>query len=240
MDTERYLAEVLEQLSAASTQDACVRIAARAASDLAEAYGLCLLSADGDDSLIALAGHDPLYVCNLRNSGLYREAAAQRRASDFNSRTLWAKEDLITLPNGQQRRIRVALIVPMRTDTHMAVGFFWQPGQMAAPHRSRLLEVLARALDLGARSWQKDKEHAARQSEQRRTSAELQHRLRNNLALVRSIIRRSHETAESAEQFALHVEARIAALTRIQGALVAAAAVDIEGLIRAELIACAV
>ena len=78
--------------------------------------------------------------------------------------------------------------------------------------------------------------------DERRASAELQHRLRNNLALMRSVIRRSNETAESAEEFALHLDARIGALARTQGMLAAAGAVgvELEELVRTELIASAV
>jgi len=242
MDPERYLAAIFGELAAASSQDACVRIAAQAASDLAEAYGLCLLTAHGDDSVIALAHRPQLYLCNLRNSGLYRAAAALRQAGSDGSQTLWAKEDFITLPSGQQRPIRVALIVPMKADDHLAVSFFWQPGQSTDAQRARRVELLAKALDLAASGWRRDEERAARQLEQQRIAAHVQHRLRNNLALMRSIIRRSHETAESGEHFALHLEARIAALTRIQGALAAAGAagLDLEELIRTELLASAV
>src|SRR5262249_1330324 len=135
MDAERYLAEVFDELSAAGSQDACVQIAVQAACELAEAYGLCLLTADGDDSLVALANREQLYLCNLRNSGLYRAAASLRRVGADSTRTIWGKEDFITLPNGQRRSIRVALIVPMKAAGHLAVGFFWQPGQEVDPQR---------------------------------------------------------------------------------------------------------
>ena len=122
------------------------------------------------------------------------------------------------------------------------MGFFWQPGQATAPQRTRQLELLAKTLGLAAAAWRKDDENAARQRDQQRISADLQHRLRNNLALMRSIIRRSHETAESAEHFALHLEARIGALSRIQAVLAAAgeAGIEFEELVRTELIASAV
>ena len=242
MDMERYLAEVFDELTDAVTLDARVLIAARAASALADACGVCLLSADGDDSLVALAREQPLYLCNLQRSGLYRAALSLRQVEARNSRTLWGKEDLIMLPTGHQQRIDVSLIVPLAVASHAALAFFWQPGQHADRKRTRCLELLAKAFDLIACSRWKDEEHAARHRDQLRIATELRHRLRNNLALVRSIIRRSHETAESTEHFALHLEARIGALTRIRGALVTAGAcgVEIEELIRTELLASAV
>jgi two-component system CheB/CheR fusion protein len=95
---------------------------------------------------------------------------------------------------------------------------------------------------MAACGWCKDAEHALRQRDQAHVSTEAQHRLRNNAALIRSIIRRSNETAESAEHFALHLEARIGALSRTQAVLTTAAdsGVELEDLVRSELIANAV
>lgn len=236
MDVERYLGEVFDGLTSAPSQDACVQIAARAAGELGGAYGTCLLSATGADSTVALVAQSQLYLCDMQSSGMYRTAAALRRSAHTDSRTLWGREDFATSPNGERRRLGMTLIVPMKAPSHLAVGFLWQPGE--DQQRTRTLVLLAKALDLAASGWRKYEDNALRQ----RNTASVHHRLRNNLALVRSIVRRSHETAESAEHFALHLEARIGALTRIQGAVVAAgeAGVDLEELFRTELIASAV
>jgi len=233
-DPERYLAGIFDELTAVGTVDAGARIAVQAAAELADVDGLCLVSPDGDRCVVALAQQPETYLCDLRNSGLYRASARQ---------LLWGKEDVIQLPTGEHRRIGVALIVPLQaTSGYAAVGFFWQPGQAADREATRKIELLARALGLAACRWRMDEEHAARQRDQQRTTAELQHRLRNILALLRSIIRRSRETADSAEHFALHLEARIGALARMQGTLAAIgkADVELEDLIRTELSACAV
>jgi len=107
---------------------------------------------------------------------------------------------------------------------------------------TRTLELLAKALGLAASAWRKDDEYAASERNQHRISADLKHRLRNNLAQTRSIIRRSQEIAESVEHFALHLEARIGAVGRLQGALTTAgdAGIELEELVRTELIASAV
>jgi two-component sensor histidine kinase len=228
MDPERYLAEVFDQLTAAGTRDASVRIAVQAANELAQVDGLCLLSAAGERCVVALAQQQLIHQCDLRNSGLYRTAAPLFRSEATRSRTLWGKEDFIALPTGEQLRVGVALIVALQAATgYAAVGFFWQPGRTPDSNGTRKLQLLAKALGLTASAWQK---------------ADLQHRLRNNLALMRSIIRRSHETAESAEHFALHLEARVGALGRMQGAsaTAGAAGVELEELVRTELIASAV
>jgi two-component system, chemotaxis family, CheB/CheR fusion protein len=102
----------------------------------------------------------------------------------------------------------------------------------AAATREELLRIATRvAAELGRQL-----------REERHAAAEVQHRLRNNLALMRSIVRRWNETAESAEQFALHLDARLGALARTHGLLLAAgsAGVELEELVRTELIASAV
>jgi len=69
--------------------------------------------------------------------------------------------------------------------------------------------------------------------------AELQHRVRNVLATVRSLVRRTMETGESVEQVSALLDGRITALARTQALLTraAGAGVDLEGLIREELLA---
>ncbi len=64
-----------------------------------------------------------------------------------------------------------------------------------------------------------------------------QHRFRNILSFVRSIVRRTMQSAESPEEFALHLEGRISALARTQSALnlPGVNGVEIEDLVRAEL-----
>jgi two-component sensor histidine kinase len=243
MDSEQYLANVFDQLTAAGTRDASVRIVVQAANELAQVDGLCMMSSVGERCVVALAQQQLIHQCDVRNSSLYRTASPLFRSEASGSRVLWGKEDCIVLPTGAQLRIGVALIVALHAASgYAAAGFFWQPGRTPDSNGTRKLQLLAKALGLSASAWQKDEEHATHQRDQRLVSADLQHRLRNNLALMRSVIRRSHETAESAEHFALHLEARVGALGRIQGAstTAGAAGVELEELVRTELIASAV
>jgi two-component sensor histidine kinase len=243
MDPERYLVDVFDTLTSADGWDTSVQIVVGAAYELAAVDGMCLLSAGGERCVVALAQRQQLHLCDLRNSGVYRAAAPLLRGETTGSRTLWGKEDFIALPTGEQLRIGVALIVPLHAASgHSAVAFLWQPGRTTGVQGTRTLELLAKAWGLAASAWRKDEEHAADRRHQQRISADLKHRLRNNLAQTRSIIRRSQETAESAEHFALHLEGRIGALGRMQGALMTAgdAGVDLEELVRTELIASAV
>jgi two-component system, chemotaxis family, CheB/CheR fusion protein len=68
---------------------------------------------------------------------------------------------------------------------------------------------------------------------------ELQHRVRNTLGVIRSIARRSAETAESIEDYSAHLEGRINALARTQNTLTRGpeARVDLQGLVLEELAA---
>jgi len=75
-----------------------------------------------------------------------------------------------------------------------------------------------------------------------RRQGDLQHRVRNAIAVIRSIVRRTAETSETVEDFASHLDGRIGALSRVQ--LVVArdpwAGFDLAELIYEELRACAV
>jgi two-component system CheB/CheR fusion protein len=73
---------------------------------------------------------------------------------------------------------------------------------------------------------------------QRLLLAELQHRVRNSLGVVRSIVRRSAETSTSVEEYASHLDGRLNAFTRTQ-ALVTRdpdGGVDLEYLVVEELL----
>jgi PAS domain S-box-containing protein len=69
--------------------------------------------------------------------------------------------------------------------------------------------------------------------------AELQHRVRNILAVIRSIISRSNDGERSTEEYVQHLQGRISALARTQVLLTrrAGASVDLEDMIRDELLA---
>jgi two-component sensor histidine kinase len=49
--------------------------------------------------------------------------------------------------------------------------------------------------------------------------AELQHRVRNTLAVIRSISRRTAATSETADDYAMHLDGRIDAFARVQAAV---------------------
>jgi len=67
--------------------------------------------------------------------------------------------------------------------------------------------------------------------------ADLQHRVRNILALVRSIVSRTVETSETVEDLSAHLDGRLSALARTQVQLTRGPRVDLESLVRDELLA---
>ena len=70
---------------------------------------------------------------------------------------------------------------------------------------------------------------------------ELQHRVRNLLAVVRSISARTGETSATVEDFAMHLEGRLSALARTQMVLTRfpEGGIDLETMVREELLAAA-
>lgn len=67
--------------------------------------------------------------------------------------------------------------------------------------------------------------------------AELQHRVRNTLAVVRSIVRRSAQSATDVEDYTMHLEGRIDAFARVQASITRdpARGVDLEYLVAEQL-----
>ena len=165
-----------------------MRIAAQAASELANAEGVCILSAAGDGCVVALAHREQLYVCDLRNSGLYRAASPLLRGEASGSRTLWGKEDFIALPTGEQLRIGVALIVPLQPATGSCRrGILLAAGTDRGLARRAQARTAGEGLGAGRQRMEEGRRVCnARARAAARISADLQHRLRNNLALMRS------------------------------------------------------
>lgn len=68
--------------------------------------------------------------------------------------------------------------------------------------------------------------------------AELQHRVRNILAMIRSVARRTAETSDTVREYAQHLEGRINAMARTQAILSREPGnpVDLEGIVQSELL----
>lgn len=84
------------------------------------------------------------------------------------------------------------------------------------PAELRQIAILFR--DVTARK-RVERELGESEARLQRLLAELQHRVRNTLAVVRSIARRSAESSRTVEDYAMHLDGRIAAYARIQAAM---------------------
>jgi PAS domain S-box-containing protein len=112
-----------------------------------------------------------------------------------------------------------------------AQGYRWHQTR-ASPLRAgdgRIVEWLGSSTDV--------EELRALQRRQELLVAELQHRVRNLLAMIRSIGRRTAMNADSVEDYSQHLEGRISALARTQALLTReiGRGVDLQNLVRDEL-----
>ncbi|WP_336490591.1 sensor histidine kinase [Methylobacterium nigriterrae] len=86
--------------------------------------------------------------------------------------------------------------------------------------RQRLQKATARADEAERQLADAERHCAALQDEKHQLVGELQHQVRNLLAVVRSVARRSGETSESVEDYAMYLDGRLTALARVHGAMV--------------------
>jgi len=112
--------------------------------------------------------------------------------------------------------------------------------------RHRPTDRQLRSLDLLARQAadlieQRQAETSLREGERHAQTllAELQHRVRNTLSVVRSIARRTAENTDSADDMLAHFQGRLDAFSRVQAALTRSpdSTVDLASLIEDELVA---
>jgi len=119
------------------------------------------------------------------------------------------------------------------------ISTHWREAHTPNEAELRLLDILARqAADFIERTR---KEAALRESELRAQTllAELQHRVRNTLAVVRSIARRTADNSTSVDSMLAHFQGRLDAFSRVQAALTRKpdAGIDLTSLIEEEMVA---
>lgn len=240
LDFTLRLSRGLRRIASAQNGNEALLATARAAHELADVAGVCVVPTDpshylistvDDSKVLALAGDSPLprLVASAADG---REAIVQHRPHME-----------VELPAGRHFLAEILLSVPLAAESgYQALGFFWRDGRVPSTEQVTQLPALAWAACLALQSSQRADELRHAREQRRSEMTELQHRVRNVLALVRSIIRRSSDAAESLEEFASHLEARISAVARTQAALIfdGRTGPELEDLVRAELIANAV
>jgi two-component system CheB/CheR fusion protein len=111
--------------------------------------------------------------------------------------------------------------------------------EMAREGEARWMAVSIYPATSGLSVFLRDVSERKRAEErQRMLMAELQHRVKNILAVVRSITARTLEASEGLDDFAAHFDGRLSALARAQGALArqAGAALELDEIVREELL----
>lgn len=240
IDLSQRLSGGLQRIAAAHSRDGVLSAVTSLAHELASTDGVCALPRDYSQCLIATAEHPG--VQSLRNGPSLQRlvaSAAEGREGMVRHRP----EMEIDLPAGKRLRAETILTVPLGlASAYLAIGFLWRAGQAPSAEQVALLPILAWATSMALQAHDKDEELQRSREQQRTQTVELQHRVRNILAQVRSIIRRSSYAGETAEDFSSHLEARVSALARTQGSLALDGRVgsDLEDLIRAEFTANAV
>lgn len=238
--SSQQLSGGLQRIAAAQSRNAVLSAATSVAHELARADGVCALPKDYSHYLISTA-EDP-EVQSLRNEPSLQRlvaSAAQAREGVVRHRP----EMELELPAGKRLLAETILTVPLGlASAYIAIGFFWRAGHAPSSEEIAMLPTLAWATSMALQAQHKEEELQRAREDRRTQTIELQHRVRNILALVRSIIRRSSYVAESAEDFSSHLEGRVSALARTQGSLAMDGRVgaDLEDLVRAEFAANAV
>jgi two-component sensor histidine kinase len=240
LDLSRRLNSGLKAIASAHSEDAVLGATTTAAKELADVAGLCAVTADGSHCVISTPEYGSVSTLD-GGSSLQRLIAGAAAGGE----TIVQHRPLmeVELPSGRRLLAETLLTVPVSEESgYLGIAFFWRDGITPGTAQLTLLPGLAWTCCLALRAQLQETRLQEDRIEQQSQISEIQHRARNVLATVRSIIRRSGQTAESPEEFASHLEARISALARTQGALTVDqhSGPELEDLIRAELTANAV
>jgi two-component sensor histidine kinase len=239
-DLARRLNSGLKRIASAHGIDSVLRATAAAARELANAAGLCAVPADQARCVISTPELGTV-IGPDSDSSLQRLIATAIAGGEAIVQHHPFTE--MELPSGRRLLAETLLTVPLGVDSgYVGLAFFWQDGVTPTNAQLSLLPGLAWTSCLALRAQQDEAHLREHRVEQQTQIAESQQRARNVFATVRSIIQHSAQSAESSEEFASHLQARINALARIQGALTLDqhSGPEFEDLFRAELAANAV
>ena len=242
-NTTSLLSAALKELTGAGTREEVAIATVVAARRLTGADGVGVLLHQCDRYLFARAESLTALYLAPDVSPLYQLAACACLRSHTTVNTELAADAGVTLPVGTFIPMACVVGIPLAPQAGCsAIGFFWNTRCVLAPEQLRSLETLALAAGLAFSAHLRSEDAARARERQRHLTAELQHKVRNILAFVSSIVRRTGEVASSPEHFALHLEARISALARIQGLLAIGGplGIELEDMIRTEMTANAV
>jgi len=260
----RLLSDAMEELCSARTQEEVVRISAMLAHKACNVDSISIVLTSGEQFHYAPASKPDSISQAVRSKVIVRmselvvETAQTAVVPDIH------RDERTRSHTNGSTFARSLVVVPVGGRVPFAaITYAWVQERWPAATDVLVLEALARAAGLAlvyrlGQSHSETDEHDSvnqwlesaadaeglrgPERQQRVAAAELQHRVRNVLGLVRSLVRRTAETSASTEEYAEHLEARISALARTQGLAMRrlAEGIDLEELIDAEFIAHAV
>ncbi len=258
----RLLSDAMEELCSARSQEEVIRIGAALAKKACNVDSISIVLTSGEQFHYAPDSKPNTISQAIRSKVIMRMSAwALEAAQTAVVPDIHRDERTRSHTNGTTFA-RSLVVVPVGGRTPFAaITCAWVQERWPAATDVLVLEALARATGL-ALTYRLSPSHQAETDEidsvaewlgtaadaeglrgpERRhwlVVAELQHRVRNVLGLVRSLVRRTAETSASAEDYAAHLEGRISALARTQAFAIRQprAGVDLEELVDAELIA---
>jgi two-component sensor histidine kinase len=257
----RLLSDAMEELCSARTQEDVVRISAALAKKACNVDSISIVLTSGEQfhyegdkpDTISLAVRSKVI---MRMSAWALEAAQTAVVPDIH------RDERTRSHTNGSTFARSLVVVPVGgRNPFAAITYAWVQERWPAATDVLVLEALARATGLALNYRLNQSQHheadevdsvtewlgtaadaeGLRGPERRHwlIVAELQHRVRNVLGLVRSLVRRTAETSASAEEYAAHLEGRISALARTQAFAMRQPrdGVNLEELVDAELIA---
>lgn len=218
------LALALEQLGDTRGRDAITSVCLDFAVRIAGCAGLLLVPRAQTESILLRAR--PTDRTALREYAVRVAAEARRRTEIV----------------GAEGAAFSSLTIPASSDRFEAVVFLWTGSYPLTAEKTSALRALANAFATAMRLERAVEDSARSYAHFRSEVEDLKHRLRNILAFIRSIVRRTMQSSQTSEEFALHLESRIGAVSRIQATLhsVGGTGVELQDLIRGELVANAI
>lgn len=261
----RLLSDAMEELCAARTQEDAVRVGAALAKKTCSVDSISIVLTRGGQFHYAPEDKPNTIYQAIRSKVITRMSAwALEAAQTAVVPDIHRDERTRSHTNGSTFA-RSLVVVPVGgRNPFAAITFAWTQERWPSATDVLVLESIARAAGLAlthcvnSSPQPETEEHepiaewldtaaddeGLRGSERRQwlVVAELQHRMRNVLGLVRSLVRRTVESSTSVEEYAAHLEGRISALARTQAFAVRQPrdGVDLQELVDAELIAHAV
>jgi two-component system CheB/CheR fusion protein len=256
----RLLSDALEELCAARTEEDVVRISGAVAQQACRVGGMAVVLASGEQYQFAPGDGADALSHAIRSKVITRMSAWALESAQTAVVPDVHRDDRTRSHTNGSTFARSLVVVPVGRPTPFAAATFaWAQEHWPSAAEVLMLEALARATGLALRqrlaqseTYEHDEPGSVRtwlgstadaeglRGPERRhwlAVAELQHRVRNVLSLVRSLVRRTSETSVPGHNYAEHLEGRIGALARIQGMVIRrpGGGVDLEKLIDAEI-----